>query len=142
MRTPTRSTMRPMLRSALLGLLAVLAVAGSVAAQEDRDWAYLGESHVDKTADHDRIRIHRGPESFRAIRLQVKDGTIEIDRIRVHFRNDYQAADRLMHVRIASGSASRAIDLPGGRRIVDSVEIWYRKDRSGERPTVLLYGLR
>ena len=142
MRTPTRTTMRPMLRSALLGLLAILAVAGSLAAQEDRDWAYLGESHVDKAADHDRIRAHRGPESFRAIRFQVKDGNIEIDRIKVRFHESYAAADRLMHVRIASGSTSRAIDLPGGRRIIDSVEIWYRKDRSGERPTVLLYGLR
>jgi len=132
-----------MLRSALIALLAVLAVAGSLAAQEDRDWSYLGESHVDKTADHDRIRLrHRGPESFRAIRLQVKDGNIEIDRIRVHFHDSYEASDRLMHVRLASGSNSRAIDLPGGRRIIDSVEIWYRKDRSGERPTVLLYGLR
>ena len=133
---------RPTLRSWLLGLLAVFAIAGSLAAQEDRSWAYLGESHVDKTADHDRIHVRRGPESFRALRFQVKDGNIAIDRIRVHFHNDYQAADRLMHVRIASGSTSKAIDLPGGRRIIDSVEIWYRKDRSGERPTVLLYGLR
>lgn len=134
--------MRPILRSWLLGLLAVLALAGSLAAQEDRDWAFLGESHVDKLADHDRISVHHGQESFRAIRFQVQNGDVEIDRIRVHFHHDYQAADRLMHVRLASGSTSRAIKLPGGRRIIDSVEIWYRKDRSSERPAVLLYGLR
>ena len=133
---------RRIVRSWLLAILATLAIAGSLAAQQDRDWALLGESHVDKAADHDRIKVGRSPESFHAIRFQVQNGNIEIDRIKVHFRNDYQAADRLMHVRLASGSTSRAIDLPGGRRIIDSVEIWYRKDRSGERPAVLLYGLR
>lgn len=134
--------MRRIVGSCLFVLLATLAVAGSLGAQEGRDWAYLGESHVDKTADHDRIRVGRSPESFRAIRFQVQNGNVEIDRIKIHFHDSYVAADRLMHVRLESGTTSRAIDLPGGRRVIESVEIWYRKDRSGERPTVLLYGLR
>ncbi len=134
--------MRRAIHSFLLALLATFAIAGSLAAQEGRDWAYLGESHVDKLADHDRITVGRSPQSFRAIRFQVENGSIQIDRIKIHFHDAYMAADRLMHVRLASGSSSRAIDLPGGRRIIDSVEIWYRKDRSDERPTVLLYGLR
>lgn len=124
----------------IAGLFAALVISGSLYAQ-DRNWVFLGQAHVDKSADHDRIKVGRSPESFRAIQFQVEGGNVEIDRIMVHFRRG-TAADRLMHVRLASGSKSRVIDLPGDRRIIKSVEIWYRKDSSGERPTVSLLGLR
>lgn len=125
----------------MMGLLAALTVSGSLYAQEERNWVLLGAAHVDKRADHDRIKVHRSQESFRAIRLQIDGGNVEIDRIVVHFR-DGITSDRLMHVRLASGSTSRAIDLPGRRRIIKSVELWYRKDSSSTRPTVSLFGLR
>ncbi len=124
----------------LAGLLVFLLFGTPLLAQE-RNWVFLGEAHVDGGSDHDRIKVGRSPESFRAIEFRVEGGDVEFDRIKVHFRNG-TAADRLMHVRIVSGDKSRAIDLPGDRRIIKSVEIWYRKSGSSARPTVSLFGLR
>jgi hypothetical protein len=44
---------------------------------------------------------------------------------------------------IRAGGETRVIDLPGARRVIQSVEFWYRKadGRSG-RPGVRLFGLR
>lgn len=150
MRAEARSLRRGAL--GLMGLLAILLFGAPLVAQErergrgrdweqERNWVFLGESHVDGAKDHDRIRVGRYPESFRAILFRVEGGDVEFDRIKVHFRNG-TAADRLMHVRIASGERTRAIDLPGERRIIESVEIWYRRTGSGTRPTVSLFGMR
>ncbi len=142
MRAETRSPKNRALR--LAGLLAIFLFGVPLLAQErdwERTWIYLGESHVDGNRDHDRIKVGRYPESFHAIQFRVEGGDVEFDRIKVHFRNG-TAADRLMHVRLVSGDRSRAIDLPGDRRIIESVEIWYRKGGSSARPTVSLFGLR
>jgi hypothetical protein len=122
----------------LAGLLVFLVFGTPLLAQE-RGWVFLGEAHVDGGRDHDRIKVGRSPESFRAIEFRVEGGDVEFDRIKVHFRNG-TASDRLMHVRIPAGGKSRALDLPGDRRIIKSVEIWYRKNSSGARPTVSLFG--
>jgi hypothetical protein len=138
MRAGTRSFKNRALQIA--GLLAVLVFAVPLLAQEP-EWSFLGESHLNGARDHDRIRIHRSPESFRAIEFRVAGGNVEFDRIKVHFRNG-NAADRLMHVRVSSGGKTRAIDLPGNRRIIESVEIWYHQDNGRDLPTVSLFGLR
>lgn len=138
MRAETRNLKNGALQ--LAGLLVFLLFGTPLLAQE-RNWVFLGEAHVDGRSDHDRIKVGRSPESFRAIEFRVEGGDVEFDRIKVHFRNG-TAADRLMHVRIVSGDKSRAIDLPGDRRIIKSVEIWYRRSGSSARPTVSLFGLR
>lgn len=150
MRAEARSVKKGAL--GLMGLLAALVLSVPLVAQErererqrdwdrERNWVFLGESHVDGARDRDRIRVGRYPESFRAILFRVEGGDVEFDRIKVHFRNG-TAADRLMHVRIVSGGRTRAIDLPGERRIIESVEIWYRRTGPGTRPTVSLFGMR
>jgi hypothetical protein len=34
------------------------------------------------------------------------------------------------------------IDLPGDRRVIQSVDLWYSKDKWTRRPKVALYGLQ
>ncbi|MEK6407414.1 MAG: hypothetical protein AABN34_10655 [Acidobacteriota bacterium] len=112
---------------------------------DDRDrggrWEYLGQSNVDGRSDHDNIRVNaRG--GFRAIQLQVQGGAIEFNRVVVHFEN---GADHQVDVRerIRAGGRTRAIDLPGDRRGIRSVELWYEKENWGRRrPTLKLYGRR
>lgn len=104
-------------------------------------WERLGQSHVDGRHDHDNISVNaRG--AFRAIQLRVQSGAIEFQRVVVHFENgadtDVQIRDR-----IESGGTTRAIDLPGDRRKIRSVEIWYAKESWGShRPTLVLSGQR
>jgi hypothetical protein len=114
-------------------------------AQRDREryggrgrWEVLGEAHVDGAADHDRIAV-RG--DYRAIRLRVEGGAINFERVVIHYA-DGRPEDIGIRHRIRSGEETRAIDLPGNRRAIESVEFWYSKDRWRSRPRVILYGLR
>ena len=43
---------------------------------------------------------------------------------------------------IPDGGHTRAIDLPGDRRMIQSVDLWYSKGNWSRRPKVSLYGAR
>jgi len=103
-------------------------------------WEVLGQSRVDGRVDHDRIVVNnRG--TFRQLQLGIRGGTIEFQRVVVHFEN---GADHELEIRdrIRAGSKTRVIDLPGDRRRIRSVEFWYSKDRWRSRPYVNLWGRR
>jgi hypothetical protein len=103
-------------------------------------WIYLGESNVDGNSDHDRIKVGRSDGRFRALQLRVERAPIEFDRVVVHYAN---GADDVLPVkqRIRPGGSTPPIDLRGGDRAIDSVEIWYAKARYGSRkPKLRLFG--
>lgn len=103
-------------------------------------WLYLGQSNVDGARDHDNIRVN-SREAFRAIQLRVQGGEIEFQRVVVHFENGADS-DVEFRDRIRAGGQTRAIDLPGDKRRIDSVEIWYSKGNWGRRqPNLKLYGI-
>lgn len=129
----------------VISLLILLGGFTSVADAQRRGygrerWEYLGQSNVDGARDRDVIRVTaRG--AFRAIQLRVQGGDIEFQRVVVHFEN---GADSEVEVRdrIRSGGETRAIDLPGDNRRIDSVEVWYGRGNWGRRrPNLRLYGL-
>ena len=102
-------------------------------------WQFLGQSNVDGARDHDNIRVN-SREAFRAIQLRVQGSEIEFQRVVVHFEN---GADTEVEIRdrIRAGGQTRAIDLPGDNRRIDSVEVWYGKGNwERRRPTLRLYG--
>ena len=137
----------------LLGLVVALAFSASLYAQgygdrdRDRDreyrgrWTYLGNAHVDGSQDHDNIRVGRDDGRFRAIQLRVSGGAIDFERVIVHYGNGSQE-ELGIRERIPSGGRTRPIDLPGERRVIQSVELWYGKGNWRRRPKVDLYGLR
>lgn len=103
-------------------------------------WQYLGQSNVDGARDHDNIQVN-SREAFRAIQLRVQGGEIEFQRVVVHFEN---GADTKVEIRdrIRAGGQTRAIDLPGDNRRIESVEVWYGRENWGRRrPNLRLYGL-
>jgi hypothetical protein len=123
-----------------IGLLFLLAYSASLYAQEGR-WDYLGNAHVDGAQDHDNIHVGRRDGGFRAIQLRVSGGGIYFERVVVHFGNGTQE-ELVIRDHIPSGGSTRAIDLPGDRRVIESVELWYGKDKWEHRPKVSLYGIR
>ncbi len=123
-----------------LSLVLLLACCTSMQAQRGR-WTYLGDSHVDGNNDHDSIRVGRSDGTFRAIQLRISGGAINFDRVIVRYGNGSQE-EIPIRARIPSGGKTRAIDLPGDRRVIQSVDIWYGKDRWSRRPKVSLYGIR
>lgn len=139
---------RSIIVSSLLFLLFSVSIASDAQRRGDDDrrgrdndrWESLGQSHVDGRNDHDRIVVNRR-ESFRALQLGVRGGTIDFQRVVVHFDN---GADHELEIRgrIQDRGRTRTIDLPGDRRRIRSVEFWYSKESWRSRPYVNLWGLR
>ncbi len=124
-----------------LGAGLLLAGLATVAYAQRGRWQFLGESHVDGQADHDRISVTGARGEFRAIRLRVDYAPVEFDRVLVHFGNGSSEPISL-RLRIPAGGQTRIIDLPGARRVIESVEFWYQRANPGSRrPRVRLFGL-
>jgi hypothetical protein len=64
-----------------------------------------------------------------------------VERVVVHFGNG-SPEELVIRDRIPSVGRTRSIDLPGERRVIESVELWYGKDRWRHRPKVSLFGIR
>ncbi len=124
----------------ILSAIFVLALCTSVAVQADQ-WKYLGNAHVNGRVDHDNIRVGKSDGLFRAIQLRVSGGPIEFQRVVVHYGNGSQE-EIVVRESIPSGGRTRSIDLPGDRRVIESVELWYAKERIHSSPKVTLYGVR
>jgi hypothetical protein len=102
---------------------------------------YLGNADVDGAVDRDSIQVGRGDGTYRAIQLRVSGGAVNFDRVIVRYGNGTMEEIQVRN-RIPDGGRTRIIDLPGDRRIIRSVDLWYSKDRWTRRPTVSLYGIR
>jgi hypothetical protein len=132
------------MRKALQVILAALSLTilgQSLYGQGQGRWIYLGEANVDGNADHDRIKIGRDDGRFHAIQIHVERAPIEFQRVVVHYGN---GADEEIAIRnrIKPGGKTRAIDLRGRDRVIDSVELWYAKARYGSaKPKLRLFGL-
>lgn len=124
----------------LLGLAMCLVLGLSLYAQEGR-WVYLGNAHVDGEHDHDQIQVGVRDGRFRAVQLRVSGGAIDFQRVIAHFGNGTQE-ELVFRERIPSGGRTRPIDLPGERRVIQSVELWYSKESWHRRPKVELFGIR
>ena len=125
-----------MLKKRLLWLFAALLVtalsAPSLYAQR---MERLGDAHVDGSTDHDSIRVGRSNGAYRAIQLRVSGGAINFDRVIIRY-GDGLSQEIPVRARIPDGDHTRLIDLPGDRRFIQSVDLWYGKDRW------TLYGVR
>lgn len=124
----------------IVGFVVMLALCTSLHAQRGR-WTYLGNSHVDGANDHDSIKVGKSDGGFRAIQLRISGGAINFERVIVRYGNGTQE-ELQVRARIPDGGHTRAIDLPGERRLIESVDLWYSKDHWSKRPKVSLFGLR
>ena len=129
-----------------LSLLMLVIVLGAVAtttaqAQYPGRWVLLGERHIDGRYDTDKIDVGRDNGKFRAIQFRVDDGTVMFDRIRVKYLNG-EVEDIGVRSEIPAGGRTRVIDLPGNRRTIESISMWYQKGSWRSRPRVRVYGIR
>jgi hypothetical protein len=122
-----------------ISLVFVLALYTSLHARREQ-WQYLGDSHVDGSQDHDSIRVGRSAGTYRAIQLRISGGAIDFERVIVRYGNGSQE-EIPIRARIPDGGQTRVIDLPGERRIIQSLDLWYGKENWRRRPKVSLYGL-
>jgi hypothetical protein len=133
-------SMRKALQVILASLLLTIFVQ-AIYAQNNGRWVYLGESNVDGSTDHDKIKIGRDDGRFRAIQIRVERAPIEFYRVVVHYGN---GADEEIAIRnrINPGGRTRVIDLRGRDRVIESVEVWYARAKyDSAKPKLRLFGL-
>jgi hypothetical protein len=102
---------------------------------------YLGHAHVDGLNDHDDIKVGRYAGRYHSIILRVSYAPIQFDRVVIHYGD---GASEVLPVRadIGVGGSSHWIQLPGGERVIRSLELWYSRANPGDpvKPEVQLYG--
>src|SRR5258708_3763847 len=129
-----------MLGVVLVALCTSLYAQGGPRAQRAQMF-HLGDARVDGARDQDSIRVGPSAGAFRAIQLRVSGGAVNFDRVLVRYGNGTQEQLQIRS-RIPDGGQTRIIDLPGERRRIQSVDLWYSKDTWRQRPRVSLYGVR
>lgn len=133
----------------VLGLLLILSAGDVISAQRPDwggqtpgRWVYLGQANVDGRVDRDRIHVGRGHGRFRRIQIRVERAPIEFNRVVVRYANG-RSEEVSIRQRIPAGGQTRAIDLRGDDRAIDSVDFWYARGGNWgqwNRPRVRLYG--
>jgi hypothetical protein len=102
---------------------------------------YLGKAHVDGQNDHDDIHVGRYEGRSHSVMLKVHNAPILFDRVVIRYGDGY-AQTLPVNRFIPPGASSQWIVLPGGERVIHSVELWYSRARPEDpnRPEVELYG--
>lgn len=105
-------------------------------------WDHIGMRPVDFRVDHDAITAV-GEGAFRAIKIDVEGGDLEMFDVKVTFGNGetFSPSTRLY---FREGTRSREIDLPGAERIIRRIDFFYRSALFGApgRAIVHVYGRR
>lgn len=106
------------------------------------DWDHIGMRPVDFRVDHDVIS-GAGDGAFRAIRIDVEGGDLEMFNVKITFGNGetFSPGTRLY---FREGTRSRVIDLPGAARLIRRIDFFYRSALFGAqgRAIVHAYGRR
>ncbi len=127
-------------KKAITIVVTILLLSSIGPASYAKAWEFLGEAHVDGKIDHDRIKVGRSEGRYRALQLKVDRGDVEFHHVVVHYANG-TSEEVQVRQKVRGGGKSRAIDLNGQDRTIQSVEFWYEPAKYGSRhPRVRLYG--
>ena len=101
-------------------------------------WDKLGERVVNGGVDRDVIPVGRADGKFSQITIVVEHSSLEMFDIIVRFGDGSEFSPQVRHV-FGENTRSRVIDLPGGRRVIRSVEFRYGNLPGGGRAQVELW---
>ncbi|MBL7826028.1 MAG: DUF2541 family protein [Saprospiraceae bacterium] len=105
-----------------------------------RPWELLGQRKVNFAADRDEILVTRAEGLFTGLQLKVKRGPINMHRVVVHYGNG-ETQEIELRENFRAGSASRIIDLPGNKRVIRKVVLFYdTKNFAASKAVVELWG--
>ncbi len=113
---------------------AVAAVALAPTLALAKGWVVLGRRTVKPGGDHDRIVLDGG-RRFDAIRLEVAENGIFINKVHVTFANGKTQGFNIRNF-IERGGQTRAIALPGDDRDIQRIDLFFRR-RPGGGPAIV-----
>lgn len=106
---------------------------------DDKGWELLGIRLADYKAEKDAIEVTGKEGRFKAIKLEVDAGNVEMFNIRVEFGDGEHFSPETRLV-FNDDTRSRTIDLPGEARVIRRVEFWFKTLGGAEKGRVKLYG--
>ncbi|MBK6993403.1 MAG: hypothetical protein IPH31_00200 [Lewinellaceae bacterium] len=115
-------------------------VAMSFTTLENRPWELLGARKINYGLDRDEIIVTRAEGVFSAVQLRIKRSPINMHKLAIHYGND-EVEEIELRENYRAGSQSRIIDLPGNKRIIKKVVLWYdTKNLAHGKGVVELWG--
>lgn len=114
--------------------------AAEKAITQAHKWEKLGSRKVNMRADHDEIPVTVTEGFFTKVKFVVREAPIFIHNVKIVFGNG-EEKNIVINRRIAKGTESKVIDLPGNKRIIKKVKMNYKSVPNGNgRATVVLWG--
>jgi hypothetical protein len=102
------------------------------------DWVKLGERWVDGAHDRDVIPVGAREGRYRRIRIVVERSALEMYDVVVTFGDGTPFSPQTRHI-FGADTHSHVIDLPGGERVIRSVEFRYGNLPGGGRALAELW---
>ncbi len=93
-------------------------------AETSRPWELLGVKKVNYGLDRDEIDVTAQEGFFTGLKLKVKRSPINMHKLAVHFGNG-EVQEIELRENFRAGGESRILDLPGNKRVIRKVVIWY-----------------
>ena len=87
-------------------------------------WRILGTMQATHNGDHDAMEITGKHDSFRKLKIKVRNSTVNIQRMVVRYE-DGKPEEINLRSEIKEGGESRVIDLQGGKRRIKAIDFWY-----------------
>ena len=106
-------------------MVAVLMGSYSTAswAQNSITWDKLGTKTVDFAIDRDVVTAS-SQKTYNALKIKVKNGTVNVHKVTVHFANgDTQDVD--LPAELTKNNDGKLIDLKGNQRVIEKITFWY-----------------
>jgi len=115
-------------------------IAMSFSSFENRPWELLGVRKINHGLDRDEIIVTRAEGVFSAVQLRIKRSPINMHKLAIHYGNG-EVDEIELRENYRAGSQSRVIDLPGNKRIIQKVVLWYdTKNLARGKGVVELWG--
>jgi hypothetical protein len=121
----------------MTAIVAVAAMATTASAQDN--WVLLGSKSVNPSAASETIDVSAARGSYKAIRLQAKQGGLDISNVEVAYAGQ-PAHNERRNISFNEGDRTRPIDPRDASRFIDRVTLSYKG--RGQPAVIEVYGLQ
>jgi len=104
-------------------------------------WQKIGQRMVNVKADHDEIMVTATEGRFTKLKFKVLKSPIHVKNVKVVFGNG-ESKNININARIAAGTESKVMDLPGNKRIIRKIVMNYKSIPGKGRAVVVILGKR
>lgn len=127
-------------RFSILSILLIIGLTLSSFSSGYLKWEHLGTRTVNYKLDKDVIKVTAKEGGFKKLKIKVTGGSINMHRMVVQYGNGEKDVIQLRH-NFSRRSATRLIDLKGGKRIIRDITFFYdTKNLSLRKAKVHVFG--